>query len=460
MKISCFKSRMLALVFGLVLFMVFPVFAQDGADESVETSQEGSQDSASSMEAFEQSLAARDDANPDKTHASRLREELMNAVNANDSAEICRLVAELNDANKDNLIAIQPIEKISIFVTKKMYRDLLKTYADLYKTSYDTLVINPQVGEKPVFVADDGLMMFTKKYIAEHDSTHSTIDEVTKNIDSSDLNSAERLELAALLRVNASYGNEWVRNDFLKFGKKYVNEYPDHPDAKWFNESVYGPLSRMSVYDMKMEDRAANKEEWIASKFYTGGFGVNVYPLSGGMAFGFDEYYRDDIYEPTSAFLNFEVYLQISRFAFLFEIMDEGASGIQTKGFGLGYVVYDSRYFKIRPYARIGWSAMSVEYKKDHLGVNVDDYGDIMSYEFYQEGEISEASADNFNAYSLAVDVDFKFATAYFLMSAEKLVSFSLATKFGVSYLDVDDHYVKKKGASLFYGVGLGILFW
>ena len=131
------------------------------------------------------------------------------------------------------------------------------------------------------------------------------------------------------------------------------------------------------------EDSAAPKKDVVQDKLYTGGFGANIYLISAGYALGFSNFYRNDIYEPDEdSYFNFEIYLQYGRFATLFETANEGVAGVRTWGFGFGYVLYDSRYLKVRPYARVGWSNMNVETRKDYISTYVYQYDGSIDYTY------------------------------------------------------------------------------
>src|SRR5574344_2897110 len=138
------------------------------------------------------------------------------------------------------------------------------------------------------------------------------------------------------------------------------------------------------------------------------------------------------------------------RFSVSLELTESGLDGVGTYGLGLGFVAFDSRYLKVRPYLEIGASVM---------GVKPPRYC-IYQGESYYAGESTTADMNGVNTYTLGANVDFKFITAYFLFSDKKLTSCSFVGKFGISYMDIDDDFAKGKGLDGFANLGLGIYFW
>ena len=63
-------------------------------------------------------------------------------------------------------------------------------------------------------------------------------------------------------------------------------------------------------------------------------------------------------------------------------------------------------------------------------------------------------------SFTAAVNVDFKFITAFFLVAAEHFTSFSLVGKFGFSSVEFKSYRFKGDGKGFFVNFGLGIYFW
>lgn len=204
----------------------------------------------------------------------------------------------------------------------------------------------------------------------------------------------------------------------------------------------------------------AEDQDSIESKLYTGGLGANIYLISTGYGWGFDDFYRSDLYEPVLPHLNFEVYMQHGRFAALFELADAGVAGVQTWGLGLGYVLFDSRYLKVRPYARLGWSVMNVETRTDYVSTYINAYDGKVDFIYHDGGKTHAGSSRGVNSYSLAVDVDLRLASTRLFKIGSELLSFGITTKAVLTYSDISDEYGKGSGVTGVFSIGLGVYFW
>lgn len=140
----------------------------------------------------------------------------------------------------------------------------------------------------------------------------------------------------------------------------------------------------------------------------------------------------------------------------MFDIVDLGVPGFTTLAFGLGFVAFDSRYLKVRPYVEYGMTGMYAEVTQKYPQVNGRPTNGPDSW-YETDYEFSDFDGMSVIA---GVNVDFKFVTAYFFLSNEKLTSFSLVGKFGVTYADINNELAWGEGVSLFYGLGLGVYFW
>jgi hypothetical protein len=297
-------------------------------------------------------------------------------------------------------------------------------------------------------------MLYIKKEISKFDTTSALLMQLESDIDkSSSLSESEKLELKILLLLNDAYRDDKVNERIARLSQMFLEKYPDHPDAKWIENSVAGPYFRRDFWDLWNKDRQEHREENIARNFYTGGLGFNLYFLSGGLAFGMDELYRSDLFEPEPPGIYLELYLQIKRFAISFELLPSGIEGVATYSLGLGFVAYDSRYLKVRPYIGLGMPAMILDAKQD--GYLAMPGGDR---EYFQEGN-NEMYAESFG-FTLAANVDFKFLTTYLFSSSSNFFSMMLTGKFGITYMEFDDTIVKGSGATPFFALGFGLLLW
>ncbi len=404
----------------------------------------GSAGDSSSMTDFEKSLMAEPSSEMNQVY--RIRDALLESVKSKDTAGVSHHMDELDAYKSATMMPVQNIEKECIYIDAKMYGPLLKMLVRMYKNAYDSSEYKNDVQ----FAKDDGLMIYIKDDLSKLDASKNIYYTISADIDNSNLSQAEKEELAILLLLTDAYSDKNVQKQVVERSENFISKYPENPDAPWIQKCILDPLKRMKVSHLYLAERKANKENVIADKLYTGGFGLNVFLLGGGFALGFDDYFRNDIFEPDPPPFGLEFYFQIFRFSVSLELTESGLDGVGTYGLGLGFVAYDSRYLKVRPYFEIGASAM---------GVKTPRYC-VYQGESYYAGETTTSDISDVNTYTLGANLDFKFITAYFLFSDKKLTSFSVVGKFGISYMDIDDNFAKGKGVDGFVNLGLGIYFW
>ena len=403
--------------------------------------------SASSMDAFEQSLIS--ESGTEMENIYQLREALLEAAKRGDTAQVSRGIEELEALKTEDMVPLVDVESQVLLIRQKMWPQLLQYEVKRYKNFYNDLV-----NEKARYAENDGLMLYIKKEISKFDTTSALLMQLESDIDkSSSLSESEKLELKILLLLNDAYRDDKVNERIARLSQMFLEKYPDHPDAKWIENSVAGPYFRRDFWDLWNKDRQEHREENIARNFYTGGLGFNLYFLSGGLAFGMDELYRSDLFEPEPPGIYLELYLQIKRFAISFELLPSGIEGVATYSLGLGFVAYDSRYLKVRPYIGLGMPAMILDAKQD--GYLAMPGGDR---EYFQEGN-NEMYAESFG-FTLAANVDFKFLTTYLFSSSSNFFSMMLTGKFGITYMEFDDAIVKGSGVTPFFALGFGLLLW
>ena len=399
------------------------------------------------MDAFEQSLIS--ESGTEMENIYQLREALLEAAKRGDTAQVSRGIEELEALKTEDMVPLVDVESQVLLIRQKMWPQLLQYEVKRYKNFYNDLV-----NEKARYAENDGLMLYIKKEISKFDTTSALLMQLESDIDkSSSLSESEKLELKILLLLNDAYRDDKVNERIARLSQMFLEKYPDHPDAKWIENSVAGPYFRRDFWDLWNKDRQEHREENIARNFYTGGLGFNLYFLSGGLAFGMDELYRSDLFEPEPPGIYLELYLQIKRFAISFELLPSGIEGVATYSLGLGFVAYDSRYLKVRPYIGLGMPAMILDAKQD--GYLAMPGGDR---EYFQEGN-NEMYAESFG-FTLAANVDFKFLTTYLFSSSSNFFSMTLTGKFGITYMEFDDTIVKGSGVTPFFALGFGLLLW
>lgn len=434
--------------FVFVLLLAASVFAKDFSDfeqslfSNPESENKSSEDSTGSVSDFESELASRPS---ELTPVYRGREELLNAIQQKDKDGVRSQIAALDELNSSSLLTLDIVEKECAYVELKMFDDLLNMLVDYYKTIYDTTRHNAQM--KHFSSEEDVLVLYVKKQLSKRDTNHSFYYEVKDEIESSDLSLQKQKKLEIMMLLRDAYRERAVGDTLAVMVLNYKAKYPEDPDAAWMEKSIYSPLEKMDQFSYSLKMRKVHKEDVIKEKLYTGGIGLNLgFPIL-GFNFG-SEYIRKDLFEPGDGIINVELYIQISRLVFLGEIVNSGIEGVFGYGFGLGFVAYDSRYLKIRPYISIDMSGIDVKPKK-----SVPRYDIIVGESEYDtEGE--------FNTYTLGASIDYKFGTPYFLLSDKKLVSFALVGKFGLSYLSMDNRYAHDSGINGFGSLSLGVFFW
>lgn len=432
-----------------VLALSFAVFASAAGFEDFEKSlsqDSGDSSTASSGNSFEQSLMSEEGSG--MSYVYRGREALMQAIKNGDTAEISQRISDLDNMKSGNVIPLVNIEKEIIYMNSNMWRQMLHHEVNLFKTYYDSVDV-----EKGQYAENDELMIYVKKKMSEIDSNTTLYATVAHRIERANLQESEKMELEIVLLLHNAYTKDAYKR-IAELSQKFCEKYPDHPDVPWIKKSVAAPAERMDVRGMYYEERAKRKEEFIAKNFYTGGLGVNVFFIPGGLAFGFDEFYRSDIFEPQDPGIYAELYLQVKRFALIGELLGSGVKGLATYSLGFGYVVYDSRYFKVRPYAAFGLPNMYLDVER---GAKAPEGPDGQIWDLHKGN--TEEIDEGFTA-TLAVNVDFKCLTAFLFTSNNKFFSLSLVGKFGVSYIEAEGDFINGSGVSPFFNLGLGFHFW
>lgn len=207
-------------------------------------------------------------------------------------------------------------------------------------------------------------------------------------------------------------------------------------------------------------DRAANKEKNIQKKLYTGGVGFDLYVFGAGMVLsGYEDIYRSDLLEGDVSPVHFDFYVQFSRIAVSLDYHNTALVGIESIDFTVGYVLYDSRYLKFRPF--VGFSGPTSDFTvKNDFCVGSDEASEYSHC--YEKGdgggEISQEFTET--GWMLGANVDLKFATTYFFSSDMTFSSFSLVGRFGVSSINLDGDVISGSGYMAFFSLGLGFYLW
>lgn len=207
-------------------------------------------------------------------------------------------------------------------------------------------------------------------------------------------------------------------------------------------------------------ERAANKEKNIQKKLYTGGVGFDLYVFGAGMVLsGYEDIYRSDLLEGDVSPVHFDFYVQFSRIAVSLGYHNTALVGIESIDFTVGYVLYDSRYLKFRPF--VGFSGPTSDFTvKNDFCVGSDEASEHSHcYEKGDDGgEISQEFTET--GWMLGANVDLKFATTYFFSSDMTFSSFSLVGRFGVSSINLDGDVISGSGYMAFFSLGLGFYLW
>lgn len=207
-------------------------------------------------------------------------------------------------------------------------------------------------------------------------------------------------------------------------------------------------------------ERAANKEKNIQKKLYTGGVGFDLYVFGAGMVLsGYEDIYRSDLLEGDVSPVHFDFYVQFSRIAVSLGYHNTALVGIESIDFTVGYVLYDSRYLKFRPF--VGFSGPTIDFTvKNDFCVGSDEASEHSHC--YEKGdgggEISQEFTET--GWMLGANVDLKFATTYFFSSDMTFSSFSLVGRFGVSSINLDGDVISGSGYMAFFSLGLGFYLW
>ena len=396
---------------------------------------------------FEQSLVTE---SSDMEHVYRLREAMLSAVKEKDSAKIVTLMGMLEEQKSEHIRPIRLEEVETIYLHSKMYRDLTELLVKHYRNLPDTLQKEQAEPSK------DGLFIFVTKRLEHRDTSKHFFHVFDDQLKNARISDAEKKKLELFVYLKDAYKNTKTVEHVAWLARTYVKDNPDDPDSPWIAKCISAPLERRNFYKYFLEKRAENKEGFIRRQLYTGGLGLNVYLFSGGIANTFENYYPSRNVEPEEFEVKAELYLQVGRFAPMFDIVNLGVPGFTTFAFGFGFVVFDSRYLKVRPYVEYGMTGMYAGITRKYPQANGKPTNAPNSY-YETEYEFSD-----FDGSSLIVgaNVDFKFLTTYLFFSNEKLFSFSLVGKAGFAYVDIDNELAWGEGVAGFFGLGLGVYFW
>lgn len=386
---------------------------------------------------FEQSLVEQ---SSDMEQVYRLREAMLSAVKARDSAKVVSLTEILDEKKSENLLAIRLEELEVLYLHAKMYNALTEYLVKRYRNLPRSMPTNL---DEP---SPDVLSIFVAKRIGHRDTSKHFYQVFAKQVEGSKLSDAEKKKLELFVYLNDTYKKRENAKHVAWLARTYVSQNPDDPDSPWIDKCILAPLKRMDFYEYTFEKRAEKKEDYIRHMLYTGGFGLNVYLLSNGVVHSFDDYYDEEGLKANGAVIDAEVYLQIHRFAPMIEMVNPGVPGLMSVAFGLGFVVFDSRYLKVRPYVEYGMTAFYADIRENEAGEK-----------YSGEYELTDFEGTTLIA---GVNADFKFLTTYLFFSNTRLFSFSLVGKFGFAYSDISNERAWGEGVSMFYSVGLGAYFW
>lgn len=399
-------------------------------------------DSSTSADDFERSLIS---VPSEMEPVYSIRQDLLENVKKQNKQNVIKLAEQLKSMETRDLIPYHSVELQYIYIELGLYDQLETELIHYYKTVLDT----ERFSQNPALATNDGLFLYVVNTLRNQDTTKTLYAANKSRIEHANISDKTRRKLEVLMRLRNAYRDESEGKWVCTKAKSYVEDYPDDPDSPWMKKAIVGPLSRMDVFDFKMSKRDEQKEDVIKGKLYTGGLGFNIFFAMGGFGVGFDGLYRNDLYEPDPMPVNFEFYTQFSNISVSFELINTGLTGMTSLGLGIGWVAYDSRYLKIRPYMGYSAAFMNVTYGQDYI------HGDYI----IPAGEPETSETNGFRLVA-ATNVDFKFATPFLLFSSSKLISLALVGKFGVSYIDIDNELAKGSGFDGFFNLGFGIYFW
>lgn len=367
------------------------------------------------------------------------RQALLNAIKKKNKNLVRQQISALEDMKTYTILPLEMQEKESIYIELDMYKDYLDMLAKHYKTIYDS-INNKNL--RHIADEEDELVLHVKKNLDKRDKQQSFYSTIEKKIQKSTLSKLEKEKLQILVLLRDAYNKKFVRTKLIKLTKNFIENYPDDSDVNWIKKSIYEPLKKMDYKAYYMELRKKDKENIIKDAIYTWALGLNVgYPLLSNKK-NFDRLYRKDLFEPKFDPFNIQLYLQFGRFMIIHELSVYGIEGVYGLTMGIGVIAYENRYLKIRPYL-----ASSL------IGTEIWARDDIQ----YHDDASDDLTA---GSYTMAVDIDFKFATLYLPNSYNKFASFSIVNKFGLTYLEIDGAHAKGSGISRYYQLGLGISLW
>lgn len=301
-----------------------------------------------------------------KDLAYKARDVLMESLSKGDSAN-ARTALEYLQANIDNGAPLTKHEEFKIYFELGDYENGILVFEDIAHSDYDTTYKNSTDFR---ISAEDNLKKFLDLIWGNSDSDNykDFYDSLIREVNQSSIEQKYKdlfstlISLKNIDQYNLKYNNISNSKDslqiveFLDRAEKYCNKYPTTNTSFLLKEQVI-PL----IKNFRKKDET-HKQDPLISKYYTGGFSIYVGKWYGLLSGDITKYMKNKI---GNTFI-FEGEIQVYRVALngafsmgmitnpKYDEKDYSNDDDGNFALSLGYVTYDSRFFKTTPFIGVG----------------------------------------------------------------------------------------------------------
>ncbi|MCF0224419.1 MAG: hypothetical protein HUK20_09125 [Fibrobacter sp.] len=322
--------------------------------------------------------------------AFRNRDILLDALKSRDSLKATEAFEYLRE-NVENGAPLQQFEEYLCLFELGRFDEAVEVYADVRRQLLDSSYA-PKFNER--VKENDGLLLYLVNLHDPFDLAHG--DSLIALVKESSIDQEKKDLYETLIYAELGLGNRYGRVPVNGQDSTEIQDIKDTTIAKMFlskaKKLAYNyPLSEHTMYlkgqvvprvenTLRLITTAKNNPEKF--KYYTGGLGVYYSGWTGSLAGEASDYYKADVRD--GSYLEF--HLQFRRVALDLFSWDgmriEGEDAVHGIGASLGYVVYDSRFFRVTPFGGLS----SVYWFDDCTVDDIDGFNDQTNYIVFNVG--------------------------------------------------------------------------
>lgn len=381
----------------------------------------------------------------------RGRNLLLSALKASDSAHAEGIVEYLDIAS-ENVCTFSAGERGKIFLLTRNYNAAIRTLISERRS------VLRKKSEQCAF--QDGLAAYIQ---TEFSKMVRSPDSVVLQMEKSSATRKDSLSAKVFLPIvllQAEQMSSSELSQFLDDGEAFVREFPEDENTEWLRENFLEPFSERlrlkSVSDDPFKEHlygsGVGLELLYGHGFLTGDFKKEFHHRYGIFQFALPIAIRRFVFTP---FVTFGA-LETRNNRYFADVLWESGSdfSVYEGGISLGFIVFDSRFFKLEPFAGIGSMGMV-------LPENSEDY-------YYYENRPNNqyhrlkryVRRNNSLAYLLGVTGEIRLLTVHSKYAKAPMNSVSLRIKYMANVLDHDLGYRKLEGVSHQVLAGIGFFIW